>query len=333
MKFYFALLAGPILLTLSPGLWAQVVSQTPASSGSQDNSTQHQPETTVSHEVLGAAPPVSTEALTKISAGDILELTVYGVQDLAQRVRVSNAGDVYLPLLDYVHLDGLTIDQAQNLIAEKYKDGGFLVNPHVSITIAESVSGVTIRGQVAKPGVYPILGSAGLLDIIASAGGTTADASDVVTITHRDHPDRPDTVTLSDDPTKNQAANIPVYQGDTVLVPKAGIIYVVGQVQSPAGLALTKYNSISATKALAMVHGPASNASLNHTFIIRKTPDGQQQNIPIPLGKILKAQSPDVMLQAEDIVYVPNSTAKAVAKRAGDAAIALATAATIIAVQ
>lgn len=331
MKLFSALVAVSIALMFSPGLSAQAAPQV-SPQGGQDNSTAHQPSI-VPHEVLAAAPPASADALTEISAGDILELNVYGVPDLAQRVRVNNAGDVYLPLLDYVHLDGLTIDQAQELIAKEYKEGGFLVNPHVSLTIAESVSGVTIRGQVARPGVYPILGSAGLLDIISSAGGITPDASDVVTITHRDQPDRPETVILSDDPIRNQATNIPVYQGDTVWVSKAGIVYVVGQVQSPAGLALTRSNSITATRALALVHGPSNSASLNGTFIIRKTPDGQQQDIRVPLGKILKAKAPDVTLQAEDILYVPNSTAKAVAARGVDAAIALATAATVIAVE
>jgi polysaccharide biosynthesis/export protein len=116
------------------------------------------------------------------------------------------------------------------------------------------------------------------------------------------------------------------------LVPKAAIIYVVGQVQSPAGLALTRYNSITALTALAMVHGPATNASLNGTFIVRKTPDGGQQNIPVALGKILKAKAPDVTLQANDILYVPSSTAKAVAKKSADVAISLATVAAIYAV-
>ena len=330
MKFRSGLIAVPIVLMLSRGLSAQAAPQV-SPQGAQDSSTAHQ-SGAVPHEMNAAAPPASADALTKISSGDILEMNVYGVPDLAQRVRVNNAGDVYLPLLDYVHLDDLTIDQAQELIAKKYKNGGFLVNPHVSITIAESVSGVTIRGQVARPGVYPILGSAGLLDIISSAGGVTADGSDVVTITHRDHPDQPQTVTLTDNPTKNQAANVPVYQGDTILVPKTGIVYVVGQVQSPAGLAIANGNSITATRALAMVHGPGSNASLNGAFIIRKTPDGQQQNIPVALGKILKAKAPDVTLQANDILYVPTSTAKVVAKRSADVAITLATTATILAV-
>lgn len=330
MKCFSGLVIIPVLLVLSRGVSAQTAPKVPPENR-QDNSMTGQP-TTPPHEMMAAAPPAGAATLTKISAGDILEITVYGVPDLAQRVRVNNAGDVYLPLVDYVHLDRLTIDQAQELIVQRYKEGGFLVNPHVSITIAESVGGVTIRGQVAKPGVYPILGSAGLLDIISSAGGLTSDSSAVVTVTHRDHPDLPETITLSDDPTKNQAANVSVYQGDTILVPKAGIVYVVGQVQAPAGLALTNDNSIMASRALAMVHGPGNNAALNSTFIIRKTSDGKQENIPVPLGKILKAQAPDMPLQANDILYVPNSAGKAAAKAGAQAALALATGLTIIAV-
>jgi polysaccharide export outer membrane protein len=329
MKVLSRLSVIPIALMFLHGLPAQTV-QSIAPPAGQNSSTGIQPVPPQS-EVISAAPPALASALTRVSAGDVLEINVYGAPDLGQRVRIDNAGNVYLPLLDYVHLDNLSVEKAQELLEQKYKDGGFLVNPHVSITIVESVSGVSIRGQVAKPGVYPILGSAGLLDIISAAGGLTPDAGNVITITHHDHPDQPETITLSDDPVKNQKANVPAYQGDTVLVPKAGIVYVVGEVQAPAGIALMKDTSITATKALAIVHGPGNNASLNGTFIIRKTPDGRQQNISVPLGKILKAKAPDVTLQAEDILYVPNSTAKAVAKRSADAAIALATSATIIA--
>jgi polysaccharide export outer membrane protein len=330
MKLVSGLVIIPVLLVLSRGVSAQTAPHVPPENR-QDNSMTGQ-STTVPHEMMAAAPPVSTKALTKISAGDVLEINVYGAPDLAQRARVNNAGDVYLSLIDYVHLDALTIDQAQELIARKYKDGGFLVNPHVSITIADSVSGVFVRGQVAKPGVYPILGSAGLVDVIATAGGLTADASDAVTITHHDHPDQPETITLSDDPTKNQSTNVPVYQGDTVLVLRAGIVYVIGEVQAPAGLALTKDRTIMATKALAMVHGTNNNAALNSTFIIRKTSGGLQQNIPVLLGKILKAQAPDVPLEADDILYVPYSHGKAAAKAGAQAALSLVTGLSIIAV-
>ena len=280
-----------------------------------------------------APPPAASDVLTKITPGDVLDINVYGAPDLAQHTRVNNAGDVYLPLIGHAHLAGLTIDEAQDLIAAKLKDGNFIVDPHVSINLAESVSGVAIRGQVAKPGIYPVLGSAGLLDIVASAGGLTADAGSSLTVIHHDQPDKPISVIVSTDATKNQAANVPVFQGDTILVPRAGIVYVVGDVQAPTGLALTKENAISVTKALAMAHGPLLDAALNKTFIIRKTPQGEQKNIPVDLKKVLNAQAPDVALEAEDILYIPHSGKKAAAKQMATEALALVTGLSIVAVE
>ena len=72
-----------------------------------------------------------------------------------------------------------------------------------------------------------------------------------------------------------------------------------------------------------MVHGPNNNASLNRIVIIRKTPDGQQHNIAVLLGNIMKAKSPDMTLHANNILYVPNGARKATAKAGAQAALAL----------
>ena len=327
MKLRSGLSVVSVLLISSHGLFAQAAISVPSSQPVPVSA----PIPTSAFP--GSLPPATPSVLTKITPGDVLEITVYGVPDLGQKFRVSNSGDIYLPLLNHVHVNGLTAEQTQEQLAQKYKEGNFLVDPHVSVSIAESVSGVSIRGQVVKPGIYPVLGSAGLLDIITTAGGFTTDASNVLTVIHGDHPDDPETITLYEDPTKNQISNIPVYQGDTILVRRAGIVYVIGQVTAPTGLALTGETTIAASKAFAMAHGAMTNAALDRTVIIRKTTSGEQQNIPIHLGKILKSKEPDVALQANDILYVPNSPGKAAAKAGASAALALVTGLSIIAVE
>src|SRR5262249_33048440 len=142
------------------------------------------------------APPVGV----RINSGDLLDISVYGVPDLAQRARVGNNGDAYLNLLGYVHLDGLTIEQSQALLEQKFVDGGFLKNPHVAIMVAEYASGVSLMGEVSRPGIYPVLGTRRLYDILAAAGGVTPTAGRTVTITHRDSPQDPVTITMSPDP-------------------------------------------------------------------------------------------------------------------------------------
>jgi hypothetical protein len=84
----------------------------------------------------------STEGtmMVKLGAGDLIEISVYNVPELASKARVSNSGDVYLPLIDYVHVEGLTQEEAQALIEKRLSDGGFVRNPHVTIFVDEASS-------------------------------------------------------------------------------------------------------------------------------------------------------------------------------------------------
>src|SRR5579863_9044388 len=55
--------------------------------------------------------PVSDSSLVRLGAGDLLEVSVYGVPELSTKARVGNSGDVYLPLIDYVHVGDLTVEE------------------------------------------------------------------------------------------------------------------------------------------------------------------------------------------------------------------------------
>src|SRR5882672_2802624 len=127
----------------------------------------------------GEAPDKSGAGSTpvKLGAGDLVEVGVYGVPELATKARVSNDGDLYLPLIDYVHVGGLSLEEAQKLLEKRLDDGGFVRNPHVTIFVNEYASqAVTVMGEVGKPGVYPILGDRRLFDLISAAGGLTEKA-------------------------------------------------------------------------------------------------------------------------------------------------------------
>ena len=79
---------------------------------------------------------------------------------------------MYLPLIDYVHVGDLTVEEAQALIQKRLEDGGFVRNAHVTIFLDESASqGVTIMGEVARPGIYPALGDRKLYDMISAGRG------------------------------------------------------------------------------------------------------------------------------------------------------------------
>jgi polysaccharide export outer membrane protein len=283
-------------------------------------------------------PAASTEteaprsSALRLGQGDLVELGVYNVPELTTKTRVGSNGDVYLPLIDYVHVGGLTLEEAQTVIEKRYTDGGFLKDPHVTLFVDEYASqGASVLGEVAKPGVYAVLGQQRLLDLISAAGGFSDKAGRLVTVTHRDQPGNPITVTMSRNPTDNAESNIQVYPGDTVSVHRADIVYVVGEVGKPSGF-LMDSGSLTVLQAIALAGGVSHDAKLSAATIIRKTPQGMSET-PVHLKKILEAKAPDMPMQADDILFVPTSAAKRVAGRTAEAAIQAATAITIVAVR
>ena len=259
--------------------------------------------------------PNSEQRYYKISPGDILEITVFGAPDLSQKVRVTSDGEAYLPLVNYVHVAGLDVQEAQAAIESALQKGNFLTSPHVSVFVAEYASGAVVMGEVAKPGIYPVTASKGMLfDILTEAGGPTAAAGQVVTITHRGDT-KQQTVLLSQNPDKTMEADVPVYQGDTIMVSKAGTIYVVGEVLSPSAFVMERKSGYTALRALAMAHGPTRLAKLSQAIIVRQTPEGVKQ-IPVPLDKIAQSKAPDTELIADDILMVPMNHAKSAAIQA-----------------
>ena len=128
--------------------------------------------------------------VVKLGPGDLIEVGVYNVPELASKVRVSNSGDIYLPLIDYVHVEGLTQEEAQELIEKRLEDGGFVRSPHVSIFVDEAMSqGVTILGEVGKPGIYPDIGDHKLYSVISQAGGFGQNASRKIAILRHNQAD------------------------------------------------------------------------------------------------------------------------------------------------
>jgi polysaccharide export outer membrane protein len=268
----------------------------------------------------------------RLGVGDLVELNVYNVPELSTKTRVGSNGDVYLPLIDYVHVGGLTLEEAQALIEKRYGDGGFLKDPHVTVFVDEYASqGASVLGEVAKPGVYPVLGQQRLLDLVSAAGGFSDKAGRVVTVTHRNQPDKPINVTLARNPADTPESNIAVYPGDTIAVHRADIVYVVGEVGRPSGFQMDSGN-LTVLQAIALAGGVNRTAKLGAAKIIRKTPQGMTET-PVHLKKILEAKAPDLPMQADDILFVPTSTAKVAAARTAEAAIQAATALSIVAVR
>ncbi|HWR34474.1 MAG TPA: polysaccharide biosynthesis/export family protein [Clostridia bacterium] len=274
----------------------------------------------------GAIPGLAS---SRLSAGDGVDIVVYGVPELSQKARLNSSGNVYLPLLNDVALAGLSLEEAQAKVEKLLMDGGFLKNPHVSISVVEYAHGISLLGEVNRPGVYPVSGERRLFDIFAAAGGLLPTAGSIVTITHRSKPETPETVVISRDPARSMDGNILVSPGDTVVVGKAGMVYVVGEVTAPSGVMMDNMKGFTVLKAIAMAHGTTRGAALDGTRVIRKTETGLVE-IPVPLSKIMKAKAQDIELQQDDIVFVPNSAAKGVMRRSLETALGMVSAVTVI---
>jgi polysaccharide export outer membrane protein len=267
----------------------------------------------------------------KLGIGDLVEIAVFGVPDLATKTRISGSGDIYLPLIDYIHVADLTTDEAQAVIQKRLEDGGYVRNPHVSIFVDESVSqSITLLGEVSRPGPYPATGELRLFDLLSAAGGLTDKAGRAVTIERRGTPGEKIQLQISSNLAEDDKSNVEVFPGDTVFISRAGIIYVVGDVNRPSGF-IIEDNNLSVLKALALAGGSTRTSALNKTKILRQTPNGVQE-IPINLKKVLYAKAPDMALVKGDVLFIPGSAAKAAAYRTGEAAMSLSTALAVVAV-
>ena len=264
-----------------------------------------------------------------LSPGDLIDYSVYGVQEMTQRTRIDGSGNVYLPLLGNVPLAGLTTEQAQKKLEDLLVSGGFLRNPHVTVSVAEYANGISLLGEVVRPGIYPVAGPRRLYDVLAAAGGLTPNAGNKITIAPKDSSRASEVVRITRDPSKSARENVLVNPGDTVIISKADVVYVVGEVVNPSGFMLDGAEPLTVLQVIAMAHGTNHDAKLDKTRIIRKTDKGRVE-IPVALSKIMSAKAKDIPLQADDIVFVPSSTAKSAARRTIDTAISLATGVTLI---
>lgn len=301
-----------LLLALVPAAWSQTTtSALPAAPAAEAPAAPATPD---------AAP------LLRIGGGDLLKVSVFGAPESDQEVRVDQAGNISLNFIGAVHVAGLTASQAQDLIAKKLVDGGFFNQPQVSVFAKEyATQGVSVLGEVQHPGVYPVVGVRRLFDLLSLAGGTSQKAGKMVSITHRDSPQSPLNLTLSNDPNESAKANVEIFAGDTVVVSKAGVVYVVGDVRKPSGVSMENGSDMTVLQAIAMAEGTNSTAALNSAKLIRRVQGQPPQELPLALKDMLSSKAPDVRLRADDIIFVPNSVGKSATKRTVEAIIQTAT--------
>jgi polysaccharide biosynthesis/export protein len=312
--------------------------------------TQTQPQTTkqmnaeIAELAAATAPPRTGDI--PIGAGDVLHIGVFEVPDLSQDVRVGETGLISLPLIpDRIPVAGCTPFQLSEKLDKLLQTNGLVMHPQVSVIVKEQNSGpISIAGAVRHPVVLHEVRPTTLIEALAEADGISDDAGDNILITRQkesgpvcgeeDPPPDPNAdpqifhIKVSELLEKGDPAfNVPVYGGDVITVPRAGIIYVVGSVGQPGGYTLNDPGAtFNIMKMIALAHGLAPYAKTNDSVILRKDPTtGQTKQIPVKLKRIMDRKDPDIRLYAGDILYVPGSGAKKALATAGSAAIGVGT--------
>jgi polysaccharide export outer membrane protein len=178
---------------------------------------------------------------------------------------------------------------------------------------------------VKIPGVYPALGVRNLNDVISAAGGILVTAASKVVITHRNDPENPITVDYNPEALNPVIPDVQIFPGDTLMVPRAGIVYVMGDVNKAGGYVLDGRNTLTVEEAMALAGGSAHAAALKRVQLVRTLTDGRKEAITIPVNLIYKGRAPDIALRDGDILFVPTSTGKLAAEQAITSAIGIGT--------
>ncbi len=296
--------------------------------------------------------PASSPAIPDcvISPDDVLTVSIFDAPDVSGDYRVGPTGQIEIPLLSApITAAGLTPTQLSELIGGTYSNAQIYTHPRVTVAIKESrIHAISIAGAVKKPQIYPVFGETTLLDLLSQAEGLADDAGSLAIVTRGDialevtkiseaceaasKPPSCETtfsVNLSrllevGDP----LLNVDLYPGDRVTVQRAGIVYVVGAVNKPGGFPLKAgQEKMTVLQALALAEDIKPTAAQKRAMIIRKNPaaaDGRDE-IAVNLSKVLAGHELDAQLQANDILFIPDSAGKRALRRGAEAAVTAAT--------
>lgn len=268
---------------------------------------------------------------------DELEISGPELDETAKPTRIDGDGSVNVPLIGRVQVAGLTIQQCEQELNKRLST--YIRQPQVVVNIKELRSQpVSVLGAVNTPGVYQVRGHKTLLEMLSLAGGIRTDAGYSIRITRQlEWGCIPLPHTTADAAggfsvgevnlkeilgAENPEENIQIFPHDVISIPKAEMVYVVGEVKRAGGFALAEKKSISALQALSLAEGLSGTADTRHARILRVQPNADQRAaIMVDLKGILSGKRADVPLQGDDILFIPSSAAKNAAHRATDVAL------------
>lgn len=247
-------------------------------------------------DALPVAPPSGPNAVTMtLAVGDVITMSVFGRPELTTTVYVSDGGTIDVPLAGSIPVAGLSPAAASERVATAYREGQYLVDPQVNIVLAAFRSQqISVLGEVARPGRFPMETRTSVLDALAQAGGVTEHGANRAFILRRSQAgvDRFE-VDLDDLLSSGSGQVVELRAGDTVVVPRAQLFYIYGEVQRPNSYALRP--GMTVIEAISLAGGLTQRGSSRRVQIKRKSKNGTLKN--------LDAEVDDPIL-ADDVVNV-----------------------------
>ena len=276
-----------------------------------------------------------------LGPGDQIALHVDDLDGLSERpIVIDPSGFIDLPLAGQVMAAGLSLTQLKAVLTNKLSP--FITAPHIAINLAASGSQpVSVIGEVNNPGVQQLSGAKRLLEVLSLSGGLKADAGPNVLVTRTakwgpikaphtrlDPASGATTATFSLDSLMTSEApenNIEIRPEDVISVPRADLVYVLGDVHKAGGFQLSTHETVSLLQALSLAEGLSQDNAAKHARILRPVPggDGTPREIPVDVNKIFAGKAPDVQLFANDVLFIPHSGVKVTSRRAMEAAIGI----------
>lgn len=249
-----------------------------------------------------------------LGPGFLLSLEEFDMPEISTDLRVDGDGNVPVPLVGPVHVGGLTLPAAEEMIRQALIQKQILIAPKLSLDVLQYAGGnVTVLGEVNSPGRLQLLAPHTLDEVIAMAGGETQLAGNSVQITRFVDGKKQIVNVLYDRDHGTEGNEVAqIHPGDSITIARAGIVYVMGGVTKPGGYVMQQNGSLNTAQAIAVASGTIMNAGIGGIHIVRREADGSVHAIPVPFRDITNGKVAPENLQDGDILYVPISKVKTV---------------------
>ncbi len=267
----------------------------------------------------------------RLGAGDLIEVSVFGVEDFNYDLRIDSLGQIDLPFIGSITAAGLTpTELGQEL--KSTLDDRLIRNPQVSVFVKEYRSQpVFLLGAVKEPGQYQMIYQLNLIDVLAMAGGLDIErAADYALVRRRGS--GTDNEDINSSRTNGESTeldvveidlkelleggdlslNIPIQGGDVIHIPerKMELFYIVGEVSKPGAFEIPPQNDVFVSQAVTWAGGPMKTAKTDKGILVRYDGNGERQEMAVNFSDIIQGKKSDFLVQPNDIIFIPGSTAK-----------------------